>query len=602
VTSPPAWSRGEDAGGQRPPSIQVDGFVDVTPIGHGAFASVYRAVEMGTDRPVALKLLDVGSMQPHLIESFHAEVRALATVSSHPNIVTLYRGVAMHDGRPVLVLELCRGSYLQRVKTLGALNPGEVVAVGIKIAGALETAHRAGYLHRDVKPQNILVTQFGDPALADFGVATLAATALSTEASSGFTTLHAAPEVLEGATQSPATDVYGLASTIYQLASGNPPFQAFEGQSPASAILRILHEPPAPITRLGVPIGLSDALMRALAKDPEERPPTAAAFADLLRDVEQQAGWPRTPYLVWGDDPAAPAAEPLPFWSPPPASIDPADASPSPAPASPPPPPASPPRSPSLLIPETRSRRVLDPARVVPAPSPGPATRPSRHERSSEPPSTGPARPHVAEMPLPVMPPAPSAPPPPLISPPAPDVAPTSAATPPAPPGPPATPPASTPSAAVTSPAPPPSSALNSLPPDTPAAPPPPSAVTPPGVAPAARPTATPGATVPSPPTYGFDPAEPAGRASTGWPDLASDRAPGLGGSPPEAVTWAASVPSDPLNQTVVPSINQSVQAGDKAETTPVAAVAGKTALVLGMLAGATVIVVLVVLALAGLL
>ncbi len=162
----------------------------------------------------------------------------------------------------------------------------EAVAIGIKIAGALETAHRGGILHRDVKPQNILVTDFGEPALADFGVAMLQSATQTTAGLFDFTTLHAAPELLEGGGTSAATDVYELASSLYQLIAGKSAFRAFEGESPASVILRILRDPVRPLSGTDVPLALSDLLIRAMSKQMDERPPTAAEFAAELADVE----------------------------------------------------------------------------------------------------------------------------------------------------------------------------------------------------------------------------------------------------------------------------------------------------------------------------
>ena len=126
--------------------------------------------------------------------------------------------------------------------------------MGIKLAGALETAHRAEILHRDVKPQNILLTEFGEPALADFGVAMLQSSTQTTTGLFDFTTLHVAPELLEGGQATPATDVYELASTLYQLLAGQSAFRAFAGESPASIILRILRDPVQPLTRAEIPI------------------------------------------------------------------------------------------------------------------------------------------------------------------------------------------------------------------------------------------------------------------------------------------------------------------------------------------------------------
>lgn len=282
------------------------GYTDLAEIGGGAFATVFRAVERETGRPVALKILKVDTIHGHLIETFHREIQALAAVSDHPNIVTLYRPATTGDGRPALVLELCRESLAQQVRTSGPLDPVEVTRAGIKIAGALETAHRNGFLHRDMKPQNILVTQFGEPALADFGVAALQASAQSTAGVFGFTTLHAAPEMLEGQNLAPATDVYGLASTMYQLLTGQAPFATFENEAPASVILRILRDPVRPLRAEHIPISLADLLDAALSKTPEGRPRTALEFAQALQRVEAYQGWPETRFVAWGTE-GAPA-------------------------------------------------------------------------------------------------------------------------------------------------------------------------------------------------------------------------------------------------------------------------------------------------------
>ncbi|HUC15279.1 MAG TPA: serine/threonine-protein kinase [Acidimicrobiales bacterium] len=282
------------------------GYANVAELASGAFATVYRAVELGTGRPVALKVLRVADASPHLLEVFEKELGALALLSNHPNVTTLYGTFFTPEGRPVLVLELCRESLAHRARQSGPLSAGEVVQVGIKIAGALETAHRSGLLHRDMKPQNILVSQFDEPVLADFGVATLQAQAQSTEGVFGFTTLHAPPEALEGLPLSPSSDIYGLASSMYQLLVGRGPFSSYEGEAPASVILRILRDPAPRAPANDIPVALADLIENALAKDPSKRPQTAGAFAEALRDIESLAGWSQTPYVVWGASQAAP--------------------------------------------------------------------------------------------------------------------------------------------------------------------------------------------------------------------------------------------------------------------------------------------------------
>jgi serine/threonine protein kinase len=283
-------------------STEVPGYANLTEIGGGAYATVYRAVETETGRNVALKILKLETIQPHLIETFGQEIQALGKVSDHPNIVTLYRPLSTPDGRPALVLELCRESLAQQIRRTEPLDTRQTVRVGIKIAGALETAHRNGILHRDMKPQNILVTQFDEPALADFGVAALQASAQATAGVLGFTTVHAAPEILEGHKLSPATDVYGLASTMYHLLTGLAPFAAFENEAPAAVILRILRDPARPLRSNTIPLELSDLLQASLDKNPDRRPPTAARFAEALRDIEEACSWPQTSYVAWGPE------------------------------------------------------------------------------------------------------------------------------------------------------------------------------------------------------------------------------------------------------------------------------------------------------------
>jgi serine/threonine protein kinase len=351
------------------------GYTDLEEIGGGAFATVYRATEVDTGRKVALKIVKVDNLHPHLLEAFHQEILALGKVSDHPNIVTLYRPLSTPDGRPVLVLELCKESLSQQVRVSGPLDARTVIRVGIKIAGALETAHLNGFLHRDMKPQNILVTQFGEPALADFGVAALEASTQASAGVFGFTTLHAAPEMLEGHALSPATDVYGLASTIYQLLTGLAPFAPFENEAPASVILRIIRDPARPLRSEGVPVELSDLLEASLAKNPDDRPATAVGFADALQAIEAAQGWAMTDYVVWG---STLAAEGEPGAGPPPETRDPGKSRATvPAPAASPsvPPPLNPAPPAATVEPTVRPAppRVVERAPSGPPGTPGPS-------------------------------------------------------------------------------------------------------------------------------------------------------------------------------------------------------------------------------------
>jgi len=287
---------------QAAPPASFPGYASVVAISNGAFATVYRAVELGTSRPVALKVLRLGDASEPSLEPLNEQLETLTLLSKHPNVVTLYRTFFTPEGHPVLVTELCRESLAQHLRRSGSLPATTVVPLAIKVAGALETAHLAGLVHGDVKPENILVSAVGEPLLGDFGLATLQAAAEPTEHLEGETTLHSAPEAFEEAGLSPATDVYGLASSMYQLLLGRGPFVTFPGEAPASVILRLLRDP-APRPPLGsMPIALSDLLEAALAKDPSRRPRSAASFAEALRAIEEASSWPQTPYVVWGPE------------------------------------------------------------------------------------------------------------------------------------------------------------------------------------------------------------------------------------------------------------------------------------------------------------
>ncbi|HLH47333.1 MAG TPA: serine/threonine-protein kinase, partial [Acidimicrobiales bacterium] len=438
--------RRRSPGGETPPFA---GFRYVREIGTGPFSSVYEAVDATTGRSVALKRLHVGPGQPQVTESLDREVRALAAVSGHPHVVTFYGLVTDAAGRPVLVLERCRGSYGQRVRRHGPLAASDAVAVAVKVAGALETAHRAGIVHRDVKPQNVLETQFGEPALSDFGVAVVQAAAQVAEGVLGFSTLHAAPELLEGGAATPASDVYGLASTLYTLVTGRAPFAAFDGEAPASVILRILRDPVPPLLSPDIPLALSDLLTAALDKDPGRRPPTAAALAEALRAVESGAGWAATPYVVWGEGPAPrPGRAPGPPPTPPEPEEPVADATavvsaPRYAPPAPPPERVSPaaaavvapslsPAEPcvprgestpgehrplrSVVAPPAAPRQVLNPTVVVSRPGQGPTPSPPPVPVAAAPPIPPPQQ--ASPPPVPKRPPLPPPPPTGLIPPP----------------------------------------------------------------------------------------------------------------------------------------------------------------------------------------
>ena len=150
----------------------VPGLRDLSVIAHGGYATVYRAVQVSVDRDVAVKVENRTLENDKDQRRFLREARAAGRMSSHPHVVDLFDVGVTDDGHPFMIMELCEGTYAERMKT-DPLTAREARDVGSKIADALADAHMLGVLHRDVKPANILYSHFNPAVLADFGLAVL---------------------------------------------------------------------------------------------------------------------------------------------------------------------------------------------------------------------------------------------------------------------------------------------------------------------------------------------------------------------------------------------------------------------------------------------
>ena len=203
--------------------VTIDGFEMGERIGSGGFSVVYRARQHSMNREVAIKVLNTGFATDAERRTFERECHALGRLSHHPNIVTVFDDAITDDGRPCIVMELYSSTYRERVEEIGPLPIDEVLAVGVRVCGALQTAHDAGVLHRDIKPHNIFLSAYGEPALGDFGISTID-DERSHSGASGVSVAYAAPEVLEDSRASPAADVYSLAATLFQLIAGASPY------------------------------------------------------------------------------------------------------------------------------------------------------------------------------------------------------------------------------------------------------------------------------------------------------------------------------------------------------------------------------------------
>ena len=281
-----------------PPSsngFSIRGFSDVVEIARGGFGTVYRAQQPAYRRTVAIKVLQA-SLDGKTRERFERECMALGSLSGHPNIVTLFDSGLTSSGQPYIVMEyLAGGSLEERLRRSSPMPWHEAVQIGIKLAGALHTAHQAGVLHRDIKPRNVLVSSFGECRLVDFGLARLKGAMETRVGEVAASLAYAAPEIINGQPPSVASDLYSLGATIFTLIWGRPPFVGDDDELEVQVIARIAAASPPDLRVLGVPNSVCEVLERVMAKEPERRFRSAEEFGKALQAIQGEAGMPVTP-------------------------------------------------------------------------------------------------------------------------------------------------------------------------------------------------------------------------------------------------------------------------------------------------------------------
>ncbi len=285
----------DDQEGPSEPGLvaSLPGYSALEEIGRGGFSIVYRARQEQFSRQVAIKVLSVDHVDDATRRRFARECAVMGALSWHPHIVVVYDTGEAWGGRPYLVMEyLPKGSLADRLRTQGPLEWDEATRLGVQLAGALETAHQGGVLHRDVKPANAFVDLYGQAKLGDFGIANIAGGNETTTGHSAFTVLHAAPEVLTGYPATARSDVYSLASTVYTLVTGAAAFHRTGDENVAAALLRAINDPIPDLRTIGVPDDFAALIESGMAKDPDVRP-TAGELGDALRDVQDAHGLPR---------------------------------------------------------------------------------------------------------------------------------------------------------------------------------------------------------------------------------------------------------------------------------------------------------------------
>jgi serine/threonine protein kinase len=251
-------------------------------LANGGMAKVELARDTELDRPVAIKRLAENlTTNEEYKQRFLREAR-LAARLSHPNIVAVYDAGA-DNGMPFIVMEYVEGETVSDLlRRRKRLEPAEAVALALQACLGLETAHQAGLVHRDIKPQNLLITTEGTLKIADFGIARSLDGTQVTEAGTVLGTAgYLAPEQAAGEPVTAAADIYALGAVVYELLAGRPPYEA---DSLAELFVKQAEGSITPLREFApaAPARLEDALMRALARAPEYRHESAAAFADEL--------------------------------------------------------------------------------------------------------------------------------------------------------------------------------------------------------------------------------------------------------------------------------------------------------------------------------
>ncbi|AII07975.1 protein kinase domain-containing protein [Rhodococcus opacus] len=268
------------------------GFDDAREIGRGGFGVVYRCTQSELDRTVAVKVLTVDLDEENRARFFR-EQRAMGRLTGHPNIVGVLQVGATGSGRPYIVMQYHPQDSLDvRIRRGGPLPLENVLRLGVKIAGAVETAHRLGILHRDIKPGNILLTDYGEPALTDFGIAHITGGFRTATGAVTGSPAYTAPEVLEGDPPSPAADVYGLGATLFSALTAHAAFERHDSEQVVAQFLRITTQPVPDLREHGIPDDVADTIARAMSRTPGARPATAAEFGEELRRLQLDHGFP----------------------------------------------------------------------------------------------------------------------------------------------------------------------------------------------------------------------------------------------------------------------------------------------------------------------
>ncbi len=268
------------AGDARIPDLDIPGYTLDDILAEGGMGSIFQATHKETGQPAAIKILHAGyARDAEFVDRFIQEARAAGRLA-HPNIIKVFNVGRTANGRYYFTMELVRGSTL--TQRIAGLSTRDAARMFMDIADALDYAHRRGIIHRDIKPDNILIGRDGDPKLTDLGIAVLDQPNMAQSGPRVLGTPHyMSPEQASGKNITAATDIYSLGATFYHVFSGQP---LFDAPTPEQIMIKHVRERPRPLAEVAphVPRGLAAVVDRTLAKDPEQRYPSAGALRDAI--------------------------------------------------------------------------------------------------------------------------------------------------------------------------------------------------------------------------------------------------------------------------------------------------------------------------------
>lgn len=283
---------------------RVPGVVDCTALPPEAGAECFRGNDARTGKAVTLKIF-ASVQDDEQFAQFSDTARAVRSLGTHPNIAPLIDAGITADRHPYTVVDHTRGRLADLIAEQGTLRWQEAVALGTELSGALSAAHRAGVVHGDVSPRSVLLADQDVPLLTDFGVRANSSDVDLPNDVAIQRLAHASPEMVQGRQPDERSDVYSLASTLYEALTGAPPFVRVGDTLVGAVASRVLTDSPPSLQRAGVPAELEGAIIGALAKDPAHRPASADLFAQELlaaarRSADSTEATPRSGRLVLG--------------------------------------------------------------------------------------------------------------------------------------------------------------------------------------------------------------------------------------------------------------------------------------------------------------